>query len=206
MPHPRASGVAAPAALAPVAAARAALIESAAVHARIVAGDLDALVARAALEMCAALRRGGTIYWCGNGGSAADAQHLAAELVGRFYQDRPPLRSQALTVNSSVLTALVNDYRPERVFERQVQAFVTDRDVFVGLSTSGESANVVLALTLARTLGAWTLALTGEAGGALADQADLALRAPSRDVPRIQEAHILLGHTICELIEREMAP
>lgn len=188
-----------------ISAARAALVESAAVHARIVAGHFDRDIARAASAMCAALRTGGTIYWCGNGGSAADAQHLAAELVGRFYQDRPPLRSQALTVNSSVLTALVNDYHPERLFERQVRAFVTDRDVVVGISTSGTSPNVVLALAAARALGAWTLALTGEAGGELAEQAHLALRAPSVDVPRIQEAHILLGHTICELIERQMS-
>lgn len=188
------------------AAARASIAESAAVHQRILDGGFDALVTRAADAMSASLRRGGTVYWCGNGGSAADAQHLAAELVGRFNYDRPPLRSHALTVNTSALTALVNDYPPEKVFERQVRGFLTDRDVFVGISTSGSSPNIVNALDAARELGAWTLAMTGEGGGKLAERADLALRVPSRLTPRIQEGHILLGHTICELVELTLCP
>jgi D-sedoheptulose 7-phosphate isomerase len=150
------------------------------------------------------LRQGGTVYWCGNGGSAADAQHLAAELVGRFHFDRPPLRSHALTVNTSALTALVNDYPPEKVFERQVRGFLTEKDVFVGISTSGNSANICLAMDAAREAGAWTLAMTGQGGGLLAGKAHLAIRVPSKSTPRIQEGHILLGHTICELIELEL--
>jgi D-sedoheptulose 7-phosphate isomerase len=190
----------------PMAAARAALAESLAVHQRILASGFDALVTEAARVVATRLRSGGTVYWCGNGGSAADAQHLAAELVGRFHYDRPPLRSHALTVNTSALTALVNDYPPHLVFERQVRAFLGPNDVFVGISTSGNSANVVLALDAARSQGAWTLAMTGEGGGKLADRADMAFRVPSREVPRIQEGHILLGHTLCELVEAELCP
>ncbi|MFZ5478904.1 MAG: D-sedoheptulose-7-phosphate isomerase [Myxococcota bacterium] len=184
--------------------ARDALRASLEVHERIVAGDFAALVERAAAAMVDRVRAGGTIYWCGNGGSAADAQHLAAELVGKFYFDRPPVRSHAITTNSSTLTALVNDYPPEKVFERQVLAYVTDKDVFVGISTSGNSPNVLLATQAARERGAYTIAMTGETGGKLAPLAHLAIKVPSTVTPRIQEGHILLGHTICELVEHAL--
>lgn len=186
--------------------AKGAVAEALENYRRLAASDVAGTIVVAARAMSERLRQGGTVYWCGNGGSAADAQHLAAELVGRFHYDRPPLRSHALTVNSSTLTALVNDYPPEKVFERQVRGYLTDRDVFVGISTSGNSPNVLLALEAARELGAWTLAMTGETGGKLAPAAHLALRMPSRNTPRIQEGHILCGHTICELIERELHP
>ncbi len=185
---------------------RDALAQAADVHARLAAEGFDAQLEVAAMAMIEALRRGGTIYWCGNGGSASDAEHLAAELVGRFHHDRAPLRSHALTVNTSLMTAVINDYGADAVFERQVKAFVTPQDVLVAISTSGESENVVRAVDAARALGAWTLAMTGEGGGRLADRAHMALRAPSRVVPRIQEAHILLGHTLCEVVERVLAP
>lgn len=184
--------------------ARKALAESLDVHRKL--DGFEIIVTAAAQAMIDSLRAGGTVYWCGNGGSAADAQHLAAELVGRFYYDRPPLRSHALTVNTSTFTALVNDYPPEKVFERQVKAFLTDKDVFVGISTSGNSANILLALRAARDAGATTIAMTGESGGELAPLAHVAIRVPSSSTPRIQEGHILLGHTICELVEHALWP
>ncbi len=175
-------------------------------HRAVTEGPLAAQVVDAAARLVRALRDGGTVYWVGNGGSAADAQHLAAELVGRFHHDRPPLRSHALTVNSSTLTALVNDYPPEQLFARQARAFCGPQDVLVGISTSGNSANVVEALAAARANGCGTIALTGAAGGGVTAHADLVLRAPSTLTPRVQEVHILLGHTICELVEAELHP
>jgi D-sedoheptulose 7-phosphate isomerase len=193
-------------AMTPNARAAAALAESRRVHELLATPEWAGRVAEVAARMVAALRADGTIYWVGNGGSAADAQHLAAELVGRFHYDRPPLRSVALTTNSSALTALVNDYPPERVFERQARAFCTPRDVLVGISTSGNSANVCLAVEAARANGSWTLAMTGARGGKLADLADAAAKIPSTEVPRIQEGHILFGHTVCELVEAALHP
>ncbi|NPB05168.1 MAG: D-sedoheptulose 7-phosphate isomerase [Aquificae bacterium] len=148
------------------------------------------------------LRAGGTLYLFGNGGSAADAQHIAAELVGRFAKDRPPLRAVALTTDTSVLTALGNDYGFETVFERQVEAFVEKTDAVIGISTSGRSANVVRALKRAKEKGALTVAFTGGDGGFLREVADYAFVVPSFETPRIQECHITLGHTLCELVER----
>lgn len=185
--------------------AHAALAEAAAVHEVIARAGFDTRLAFAAQAMVSSLKHGGTIYWCGNGGSASDAEHLAAELVGRFHVERPPLRSHSLTVNSSLLTALLNDYGADAVFERSVRAFLTDRDVLVAISTSGSSPNVIRAVDAARAQGAWTLALTGEGGGVLAERAHWAIQVPSSSVPRIQEVHILIGHTLCELIERAMA-
>lgn len=186
-------------------AAHIALAEAAALFSALARTGLDAEIALAAGAMTSALRHGGTIYWCGNGGSASDAEHLAAELVGRFHLERAPLRSHALTVNSSLTTALLNDYGADAVFERPVRAFVREHDVLVAISTSGNSPNVLRAMDAARAQGAWTLALTGLGGGALAELAHLAIQVPSSNVPRIQEAHILIGHTLCELIERAMA-
>lgn len=147
----------------------------------------------------------GVVYFCGNGGSAADAQHLAAELVSRFYLEREGLASQALTVNTSVLTAIANDYDYERVFARQVEAFVKPGDVVVGLSTSGNSRNVLAALAKAKERGAWTLGLAGASGGRMREVCDCCIQAPSSDTPRVQECHILLGHILCEIVEARMA-
>ena len=186
--------------------AQAALITASDVHRTVVQSDLCFELVTAAEMVIAALRAGGTVYWVGNGGSAADAQHLAAELVGRFYHDRPPLRSHALTVNTSALTAIMNDYPPEIVFARQVQASCGPNDVLVAISTSGNSPNILAAVEAARALGTKTIGLTGARGGRLAELADLVLRAPSTTTPRIQEVHILLGHTLCEMVEATLHP
>ncbi len=152
------------------------------------------------------LRRGGTIYLCGNGGSAADAQHVAAEFVGRFLRERRPLPAVALTTNTSILTAIGNDYDFSQVFSRQVRAQVTERDAVVGISTSGKSENVLQALAAGRELGAVTVGFTGQPGEPLASACQLCLRAPSPLTPRIQEAHILAWHIVCDLIERQFTP
>lgn len=146
-------------------------------------------------------RAGGKLLLCGNGGSAADAQHIAAELTGRFYKDRPPLDAEALHVNSSYLSAVANDYGYEMVFARMVEARGREGDILFALSTSGNSPNVLRAAEAARKRGMKVVALTGADGGKLKAQADFLLNVPSEDTPRIQEAHILIGHIICELIE-----
>jgi len=160
---------------------------------------------RAAALLSDCLLRGGKVIWCGNGGSAADAQHLAAELVGRFRRPRSPLASLALTTDSSVLTALANDFGFDQVFERQIDALCQPRDVVVGISTSGDSANVCAALRRAHELDATTIAMTGERGGHLDLFADVCLRVPSTQSARIQEVHILLGHMLCEWIDVAMS-
>lgn len=154
--------------------------------------------------MVKSLRRGGTIFFCGNGGSAADAQHLAAELSGRFYFDRAPLPAEALHCNTSYLTAIANDYGFEHVYERLIRGNGKKGDVLIGLSTSGNSLNITKAFETAKNLDITTIAFTGENGGKLKEIADYILQIPSTDTPRIQEAHILIGHIICELIETEM--
>lgn len=154
--------------------------------------------------MVKSLRKGGTIFFCGNGGSAADAQHLAAELSGRFYFDRAPLPAEALHCNTSYLTAIANDYGFEHVYERLIRGNGKKGDVLVGLSTSGNSLNITKAFETAKNLDITTIAFTGENGGKLKEIADYILQIPSTDTPRIQEAHILIGHIICELIETEM--
>lgn len=177
--------------------------------AAVIAATREALVAEieAAGRMLAdAVGDGRTVYLLGNGGSAADCQHLAAELVGRFEADGRPLAAIALTTDTSVLTALANDFGFERVFERQVEALVRAGDVVVALSTSGSSPNVVSAVRAARRLGARTIALTGRDGGAVGDEAELVLRVPSTRTARIQEAHIVVGHALCELVESRLRP
>lgn len=159
------------------------------------------LLERIAAEMTRAILAGKKILWCGNGGSAADSQHLAAELIGRFRRERPALPSIALTTDTSILTAIGNDYGYEKVFARQVEALCNEGDVVVGISTSGNSPNVCAALELARQLGAFTVALSGESGGAMMRFADVAICIPSKDPARIQEAHILCGHMLCDWIE-----
>ena len=167
---------------------------------------LLASVEKAAQTCITCLQKDGAVYWCGNGGSAADAQHLSAELTGRFYYDRPPLRSEALHVNGSYLTAVGNDYGYEHVFARMVSAQLRKGDVLIGLSTSGNSPNVVQALKAASALGAHTIAMTGQGGGKLADLADQLIAVPSSDTPRIQEVHMFFGHCICEIIEATIFP
>ena len=159
-------------------------------------------IAQFAEKCAAALRSGGKIVLFGNGGSAADAQHLAAELVVRLQTERPGLAALALTTNTSVLTAAGNDYGFERIFSRQIESLVTRQDVLVALSTSGNSPNVVQGVAAGRQRGAFLVALTGNSGGALAGKVDLLLNVPSSEAQRIQEAHITIGHIACSLIER----
>lgn len=148
----------------------------------------------------------GKVLWCGNGGSAADAQHLAAELSGRFYYDRPPLFAEALHVNTSYTTAVANDYSYDVIYSRLVKAMGRKGDVLIGLSTSGNSGNVVKAFEEARALGITTVGFTGETGGKMKAVSDILINIPSTDTPRIQECHMLLGHTICELVEMALYP
>lgn len=154
--------------------------------------------------MLSAFNGGGKVLFCGNGGSAADAQHLAAELSARFYIDRKPLHAEALHVNTSYLTAAANDIAFEQIYSRLVEAKGKPGDVLVGLSTSGNSPNVVLAMEQAQIMGMVTVGLTGEKVGAMDEYCELLLKMPSSDTPRIQEAHILVGHIICELVEQEL--
>ncbi|NDW09234.1 SIS domain-containing protein [Dysgonomonas sp. 520] len=150
------------------------------------------------------LRNGGSVYFCGNGGSAADAQHLAAELSGRFYFDRQPLSADALHCNTSFLTAVANDYSFNMVYSRLISGIGRAGDVLVGLSTSGNSENIVKAFEKSKELGLKTIAFTGESGGKLKQLADITINVPSSDTPRIQESHITIGHIICEVIEEKM--
>ncbi len=151
-----------------------------------------------------ALKEGNKLLLFGNGGSAADAQHIAAEIVGRFKKDRKALPAIALTTDSSVLTALGNDYGYESVFERQVEALCSPGDVVIGISTSGSSENVIRGILKAKELGATTVAFTGRNGGRLAEVAHYSFVVPSYETPRIQECHITLGHVICELVENSL--
>lgn len=151
-------------------------------------------------------KNGGKVLWCGNGGSAADAQHLAAELSGRFYYDRPPLFSEALHVNTSYTTAVANDYSYDVIYSRLVKAMGREGDVLIGLSTSGNSANVIKAIEEANSLGLITAAFTGESGGKMKGLPKYLINIPSTDTPRIQECHMNLGHTICELTEIKLFP
>jgi D-sedoheptulose 7-phosphate isomerase len=154
-----------------------------------------------ARAMTATLRAGGKILWCGNGGSAGDSQHLAAELVGRFRRERKGLASVALTTDSSMLTSIANDYGFEAVFSRQIDALGAKGDLLVGISTSGNSRNVVAAMEVARVQGLTTVAFTGAGGGKMAALADHLFAVASKDTARIQEAHILAGHMLCDWIE-----
>lgn len=149
-------------------------------------------------------KNNGRLYFCGNGGSAADAQHLAAEFTGRFYKDRQPLPAEALHVNTSFLTAVANDYSYDEVYERMIKAQGRTGDILVGISTSGNSKNVVLAQQYAQSIGMKVIAMTGEGGGKMKDSADILLNVPSSDTPRIQESHILVGHIICQIVEENL--
>ena len=171
---------------------------------RTVADTLSGDILEAANRIKTCLQKGGKLILMGNGGSAGDSQHIAAELIGRFKKERRAMPAIALTVDSSSLTALGNDYGFETVFERQVEALAQKNDAVVGISTSGNSENVVRALKKANALGAETIGLTGNNGGKIKEVANLSIVIPSNDTARIQEVHITIGHIICELIEEDL--
>jgi D-sedoheptulose 7-phosphate isomerase len=164
--------------------------------------ELVERISQLAEKSAAALRAGGKIVFFGNGGSAADALHLAAELVVRLRAERKGLAALALTTNPSVLTAAGNDYGFERIFSRQIESLVAANDILVALTTSGNSPNILRGVEAGRARGAYLVAFTGETGGALAGKVDLLLNVPSRDPQRIQESHITIGHVVCSLIEQ----
>jgi D-sedoheptulose 7-phosphate isomerase len=168
--------------------------------------DKQLLVAveKAVDVIASSLKNGGRIYFCGNGGSAADAQHLAAEFSGRFYTDRKALPAEALHCNTSYLTAVANDYSFDVVYSRMIEGIGNEGDVLVGLSTSGNSPNIVKAFEAAREKKIRTIAFTGQTGGTMKNLSDLLINIPSTDTPRIQESHILLGHIICQLVEEKI--
>jgi len=170
------------------------------------AAEAGEVVVAAARRLAEVLKNGGKVLLFGNGGSAADAQHLAAEFVNRFQVERPPLAALALTTDTSILTAVANDYDFRQVFAKQVQALGRSGDLAWGISTSGNSPNVVAGLKKARELGLATLALSGGDGGPVAAAADLALVVPSRNTPRIQEVHITIGHVLCDLVDSILHP
>ena len=167
---------------------------------------LHAAMSRVATACIGALRQGNKLLFAGNGGSAADAQHLAGELVSRFNYDRPGLPAFSLSTDTSILTAIGNDYGYEQLFSRQVEAVGNPGDVFIGISTSGRSANIIKALKVARSKGLLTVGLTGRGGGQMPALCDHCLRTPSDSTPRIQEGHIAMGHSICQLIELQLFP
>ncbi|WP_129019872.1 D-sedoheptulose-7-phosphate isomerase [Edaphocola flava] len=163
--------------------------------------ELIARVQSLTEQITETFRNGGKVLFCGNGGSAADAQHLAAEFSGRFYTDRDPLPSEALHCNTSYLTAVANDYGYDMVYSRLLKGSGKKGDVLIGLSTSGNSTNIVKAFEQAREMGITTVAFTGSTGGAMKDLSDILINIPSDDTPRIQECHITLGHIACQLVE-----
>ena len=184
--------------------ADATLRDAIALHERVRAAGLETAAAAAA-AITASLRQDGKVLVFGNGGSAADAQHMAAELVGRFARERRGYAAIALTTDASVVTSLSNDYGYDRVFERQIEALGRPGDVAIGITTSGGSANVVRALEAARGRKLTTIALTGRDGGAAGRTADLHINVPSESTPRVQEVHMTLLHIICDLVERELS-
>jgi D-sedoheptulose 7-phosphate isomerase len=161
-------------------------------------------ILQVAQEIINAFKNDKKVLLCGNGGSAADAQHIAAELSGRFYFDREPLFAEALHVNTSYLTAVANDYSYDEVFSRLVKAKGRAGDILVGISTSGNSKNVIKAIEVANEIGMITVGMTGETGGRMKDICKYLINVPSKDTPRIQEAHIMIGHIICEIVEKEL--
>lgn len=155
-------------------------------------------------KIVTAFQNGNKVLFCGNGGSAADAQHLAAEFSGRFYTDRNPLPSEALHCNTSYLTAVANDYGYEFVYSRLLKGMGRQGDIIVGLSTSGNSGNIIKAFEQARSMGITTIAFTGEGGGKMKELSDILMNVPSNDTPRIQECHITVGHIVCQLVEEQL--
>ena len=163
--------------------------------------DLIAQIDTVVKVITNAFQNGNSVYFAGNGGSAADAQHLAAEFSGRFYKDRKALPSEALHCNTSYLTAVANDYSYEVIYARLIEGITKPGDVLVGMSTSGNSGNIVKAFEMAKTKQVVTIGFTGEKGGKMKEISDYLINVPSNDTPRIQESHILVGHIICELVE-----
>lgn len=166
--------------------------------------DITRSISEAVAVITSALEQDKKVLFCGNGGSAADAQHLAAELSGRFYKDRPALPAEALHCNTSYLTAVANDYSFNVIYARLVDGIGKNGDVLIGLSTSGNSSNIVRGLEVAKTKEMTTIGLTGVNGGKMKSVSDLLIRVPSSDTPRIQEAHMLIGHIICQLVEEKL--
>lgn len=166
--------------------------------------NLITLIKNASLEVIKAYKNGNKTLLAGNGGSAADAQHIAGEFVSRFYFDRPGIASIALSTDTSILTAISNDYGYENLFARQVQAQGVKGDVFIGISTSGNSKNILKALELCKQKGIISIGLSGASGGAMNELCDYCIKVPSTCTPRIQEAHILIGHIICAIVEEEL--
>lgn len=184
-----------------------AMKESLAVKQEILADESFAEKVNLVAEMMVqSLQQGGKIHFCGNGGSAADAQHLAAELSGRFYYDRPPLNAEALHCNTSYLSAVGNDYGYDQVFARLLKGTGHKGDVLVGISTSGNSQNILKAYEVCREKGIHIVSMTGKTGGKMKEYSDVLLNVPSTDTPRIQESHIMLGHIVCELVEKALFP
>ena len=179
------------------------LRESIDVKQSLLAGSISTIEEMARITV-RCLRSGNTVYLIGNGGSAADAQHIAGEMVGRFERDRKALPVLALTTDTSVITAIANDYGYDRCFERQVEAFVKDGDMVIGISTSGNSEGILRAIRRAREKGAVTMGLTGQDGGDLKGLVDVCLQVPSRNTPRIQECHATVGHILCSIVEKEL--
>jgi len=170
-----------------------------------VMGTMEVDLEKASALAVEVLKRGNKVLLCGNGGSAADAQHIAAELTGRYKIERRGFPGIALTTDTSALTAIANDYGYDRVFDRQVEALANEGDLLIGISTSGNSANIISALTLAKELGCSTIGFSGRNGGKMNEVCDVNLVVPSDDTPRIQEMHILFGHTICQIIDDELS-
>ena len=170
-----------------------------------VIGQMENNLANASQIAVDTLRRGNKVLLCGNGGSAADAQHIAAELTGRYKSERRGLPGIALTTDTSALTAIANDYGYNRVFDRQVEALANKGDLLIGISTSGNSVNIISALKLAKELGCSTVGFSGRDGGNMNEICDVNLVVPSNNTPRIQEIHILLGHTLCQIIDNELS-
>ena len=171
---------------------------------QVMFNQLNALIPQiieVADELRACIKRGGKILLCGNGGSAADSQHIAAEIVGRYKKERRGLAAIALTTDTSILTSVGNDYGYDYIFARQIEALCRPEDVVIGITTSGNSSNVVKAMIEANTIGATTVGLTGGSGGQLKELCNFNLVMPSNDTPRIQEAHIFVGHSLCDLLE-----
>ncbi len=163
--------------------------------------DLEPDIQNIANLLIDSLKNGKTIFWCGNGGSASDSQHLAGELIGRFHGDRIPLKSISLNADSAVMTCIVNDYGYEHIFSRQIQGLGSDGDVLIGISTSGNSENVINAFKSAKKIGVKTIGFLGNKGGRALDYVDHSIIIPSTITARIQEMHILIGHILCDLIE-----
>ncbi|MGC8765994.1 MAG: D-sedoheptulose-7-phosphate isomerase [Brevinematia bacterium] len=181
------------------------LIESIELKQRILSDRvLIERIKNAAEKIIECYKNNGKVFFAGNGGSAADSQHLVAELVGRFYLERKALRAEALSVNTSILTAVSNDYDFSRVFARQIEADAEKDDVFFAISTSGNAINVIEAIKICKSKGVFVIGLTGESGGKMKEMCDILINVPSSNTPRIQEAHITIGHIICEIVEARL--